>query len=174
VILTLSRLAVDALKSARIVEISIDLKPALDINKLDNRLLREINNNLNQKISFLLRALMPLQLIQTCVQECKLDPEKKCNRFDLKERKKLLNWLKDFRINITGNGSFDEAIITAGGINLKEINPKTMESKIVKNLFFAGEILDLNADTGGYNLQIAFSTGWVAGNSASEKNNKTI
>ena len=82
-------------------------------------------------------------------------------------RKRLVQWLKDFRIEISGYRSYDEAIITAGGVNLKEIDPMTMESKIVEGLFLAGEILDLQADTGGYNLQAAFSTGWLAGSSVS-------
>ena len=167
IILTLSRMAVDAINSGKKVDISVDLKPALDPKKLDNRLLRDFNENGSGPLLPVLKKLMPSLLIPVCIESCKLISAKKCNLITSVERQKLLSWLKDFRININGYAPFDEAIITAGGINLKEINPKTMESKLVKNLFFAGEILDLNADTGGYNLQIAFSTGWVAGKNAS-------
>jgi len=169
IILTVSRLAVDAIISGKKVEISIDLKPALDNKKLDDRLLREINTNGNQSMLSFLKILLPSKLIQFCINICSFTETKKCNQISSAERLKLLKWLKDFRINVTGYASFSEAIVTAGGVNLKEINPKTMESKLIKKLFFAGEILDLNADTGGYNLQIAFSTGWVAGKSASIK-----
>ena len=166
VILTLSRKIVDALGAGKKVGLSIDLKPALDENKLDARLIREINENGSKPFTTILKNLLPSLMIPFCIASCRISENKKCSSITSSERLNLLNWLKDFRIDIIGHGPFEEAIITAGGINLKEIDPRTMGSKIIKNLFFCGEILDLNADTGGYNLQIAFSTGWVAGMAA--------
>ncbi len=168
VILTLSKIAVDALAENKSVEISIDLKPALDEQKLDNRLQRELNENGKKQIRNVLKNLLPSKLIPVVLELTKIDPHKECNQISGKERKKIRILLKDLRFKITGHRGYKEAIITAGGIDTGEVDGKTMMSKIVKNLYFAGEILDLDAETGGYNFQIAFSTGWLAGKSASE------
>ncbi|MCX6256773.1 MAG: NAD(P)/FAD-dependent oxidoreductase [Bacteroidia bacterium] len=163
VILTMSRLCTDALNAGSRVIISIDLKPALDEHKLDARLLRDLAGHSKMKTINFLGELLPSSLIPVCCELLSLDPDKPCHQVSAAERKKIRLWLKDFRLEVTGHRSFNEAIITAGGVDLGEINQATMESKLVKGLFFAGEILDLDADTGGYNLQIAFSTGWMAG-----------
>ena len=166
VILTLSRFAVKALENQKKVEISIDLKPALDEQKLDNRLQRELNENGKKQIRNVMKNLLPSKLIPVILQLAETDGFKESNQVSAKERKKLRILLKDFRFKITGHRGYKEAIVTAGGVDLNEIDGKTMMSKIVKNLYFAGEIIDADAETGGYNFQIAFSTGWLAGKSA--------
>ena len=163
VILTLSSMIVDALDSGQQVTLSLDLKPALDDKKLGNRLIRDLTSRSGEPIDSILRGLLPRQMVPICLESCSLPIDIDTKNFPGKMRNRLVQWLKDFRIEISGYRSYDEAIITAGGVNLKEIDPRTMESKIVKGLFLAGELLDLQADTGGYNLQAAFSTGWVAG-----------
>ncbi len=168
IILTLSRFAVDALDEGKEVELSIDLKPALDHNKLDARLLRDFDQHGKMHFNNLLKELLPMQLIPTCMEAVQIPPDKSAHQISSEERKRLRVWLKDFRLQISGHGSYNEAIITAGGVSLKEVNPRTMESTLVKGLYFAGEVLDLDGDTGGYNLQEAFSTGWLAGRSAAE------
>jgi predicted Rossmann fold flavoprotein len=165
VILTLSSGIVDALNNGRQVTLSLDLKPALDETKLNNRLIRDFTSRGGEPIDSILRGLLPRQMVPICLESCNLPIDIDTANFPGKMRKRLVHWLKDFRIEISGYRSYDEAIITAGGVSLKEIDPMTMESKIVGGLFLAGELLDLQADTGGYNLQAAFSTGWVAGNS---------
>lgn len=163
IILTLSRNIVTELQKNNKVEVFIDLKPALDDKKLDNRLLREINENGKKKISTMFRNILPAALIPYFVGITGLNEEKECHQISAKERKKIRYTLKNMSFRITGYRSFKEAIITAGGIPTQEISSKTMESKLTKGLFFAGEIINLDADTGGYNLQIAYSTGWLAG-----------
>ena len=143
------------------VQISIDLKPALDENKLDERTLRDFNTEKNKEFKNSLNQLLPQKMIPVIVD--KMGINKKVNEITKEERRKLVKLLKDFRIKIKGFRPVEEAIVTAGGINIKEINPKTMESKIVKGLYFAGEIIDVDAYTGGFNLQIAYSTGFTAG-----------
>ena len=143
------------------VQISIDLKPALDENKLDERTLRDFNTEKNKEFKNSLNQLLPQKMIPVIVD--KMEINKKVNEITKEERRKLVKILKDFRIKIKGFRPVEEAIVTAGGINIKEINPKTMESKIVKGLYFAGEIIDVDAYTGGFNLQIAYSTGFTAG-----------
>ncbi len=165
VILTISRLVVDELLKKNQVVISIDLKPALDDKKLDNRLQRDLNDFGKSNIRNVFRKWMPAALVPVFVDLTGISAEMECNQVSAKLRKKIRLLLKDLRFRIESPRSFDEAIITAGGIPTKEISSKTMESKIIKGLYFAGEIIDLDADTGGYNLQIAFSTGWLAGNS---------
>ncbi len=165
VILTLSSGIVDALNGGHKVTLSLDLKPALDETKLNNRFIRDLTSRCGEPIESILRGLLPRQMIPICLTACDVPIDIDTKNFPGKIRKRLVQWLKDFRIEISGYRSYDEAIITAGGVSLKEVDPKTMESKIVKGLFIAGELLDLQADTGGYNLQAAFSTGWVAGNS---------
>ena len=165
IILTLSRIVVDELQKKNKVEITIDLKPALNEQKLDNRLLRDLNEHGKKKIGNIFRSWLPASMGPVFMEILGLDPEKECHQISSKERKQIRHLLKNMRFSISGHRSFKEAIITAGGISTKEISSKTMESKLVKGLFFAGEMIDLDAETGGYNLQIAYSTGWLAGNS---------
>jgi len=165
IILTLSRTIVDELDKNNKVEITIDLKPALDEQKLDRRLLRDLNEHGKKKISNVFRYLLPKTMIPVFFDLLGLDPEKECHQISSKERKQIRYLLKNLRFRITNHRPFKEAIITAGGISTIEISSKTMESKLVKGLYFAGEIINLDAETGGYNLQIAYSTGWLAGNS---------
>lgn len=167
VILTLSSVIVDALENGQQATLSLDLKPALDDKKLDNRLIRDFSSRCGEPIESILRGLLPSQMVPICLESCEIPAAIDTANFPAKLRKRLVQWLKDFRIDITGYRSYDEAIITAGGVSLKEIDPKTMESKLVKGLYITGELLDIQADTGGYNLQAAFSTGWVAGSSIS-------
>jgi predicted Rossmann fold flavoprotein len=169
IILRLSRLIIDSKLAGKKVEISLDLKPALDHQKLEIRLQRDIAELGKKDIKSLLKLLLPSQLIDSFIGILKVDPSKPVKQINTGERKNLINLLKDFRFEVTGYRGWDEAIITAGGISIKEINPKTMESKIVKNLFFAGEVIDVDGNTGGYNLQIAFSTGWLAGESSAKR-----
>jgi len=162
IVLTLSRKFSQELQARQSMIFSIDLKPALDDNILDARLLRDLNEHGKMKFQSALRLWLPGKLALIAGDLLKISADKLCNQISAEERKRIRLWLKDFRFEITGSRSFAEAIITAGGIDLKEVNPKTMESKLIKGLFFAGEVLDLDADTGGYNLQIAFSTAWLA------------
>jgi predicted Rossmann fold flavoprotein len=166
IILSLSRSIVEGCLSKKNIVLSIDLKPALDEQKLDRRLLRDIETHSKQKFQTLLASLLPRKLIPVCSDLTGIDPEKRGHQISSPERKRLGKWLKDFRFEVSGYRPFEEAIITAGGVSTKEINPRTMESRLIKGLYFAGEVLDIDADTGGYNLQAAFSTGWLAGQSA--------
>lgn len=166
IILTLSRLIVSELNKKHKVELSIDLKPALDEQKLDNRLIRDLNEQGKKKMGNLFRNWLPASMIPVFIDLLQIDPDKPAHQVSSKERKKIRNLLKNMTFHITGHRAFKEAIITSGGIPTKEISPKTMESKRIKGLYFAGEMIDLDAETGGYNLQIAYSTGWVAGQSA--------
>ncbi len=161
-ILTLSRFIVGELINSNKIEISIDLKPALDNLKLDKRLLRDLNEYGKKQIENIFKLWLPAKLIPVFINICGIDPAKEGHQITSQERNTIKSMLKDFRFEISGYRPFKEAIITAGGIRTKEINPSTMESKIVKNLYFAGEVIDVDADTGGYNLQIAYSTGWLA------------
>ncbi|MCP4669382.1 MAG: NAD(P)/FAD-dependent oxidoreductase [Deltaproteobacteria bacterium] len=163
IILSLSRTIVRLIHDRQKVFISIDLKPALDHNMVDQRLLREINGHGKQRFKSLLKKLLPRKLVPLFIEKLEISEERLLNQITSKERKKLRMLLKEFQLEVTGHRSFDEAIITAGGISIKEINPQTMESKLVQGLYFAGEIIDIDADTGGFNLQAAFSTGWIAG-----------
>ncbi|MCD6565421.1 MAG: NAD(P)/FAD-dependent oxidoreductase [Bacteroidales bacterium] len=165
IILTLSRTVVDELHKNNKVEITIDLKPALDEQKLDRRLLRDLNEHGKKKISNVFRYWLPKTMIPVFFDLLGLDQEKECHQISSKERKQIRYLLKNLRFTITNHRSFKEAIITAGGVSTNEISSKTMESKLVKGLYFAGEMINLDAETGGYNLQIAYSTGWLAGNS---------
>ncbi len=168
VILTLSGFAVEALDKNFKTEINIDLKPALNETKLDLRLQREINDNGKKQIRNVMKSLLPSKLIPVILQIAEIDEFKPCNQISSKERKRIKFLLKNLRFNITGHRGFKEAIITRGGIDTNEINSRTMMSEIIKNLYFAGEIINLDAETGGYNFQIAFSTGYLAGKSAAE------
>jgi predicted Rossmann fold flavoprotein len=165
IILTLSRTAVPCLQRQQPIFLSIDFKPALDHQTLDQRLLREIRKQGRRGISSLLQTLLPKRLIPVFLERLSLSGEKFLNQFTSTERKNLRRLLKDFRLEITRHRDFNHAIVTSGGISIQEISPNTMESKLVKGLYFAGEIIDVDADTGGFNLQAAFSTGWLAGRS---------
>jgi hypothetical protein len=165
IILTLSRTVVDALQQKSKVEISIDLKPALDEQTLDARLLRDLDESGKKRIANLFRSWLPTSMIPVFIDLLGIDPEKEGHQLSSRERKRIRNLMKDFRFTITGHRSFKEAIITAGGVSTTEISSKTMESKLVSGLYFAGEMIDVDAKTGGYNLQIAYSTGWLAGRS---------
>ena len=143
------------------VKLIIDLKPALSEEKLEERILRDFESEKNKDFKNSLDQLLPKKLIPVVVEMMNID--KKVNEVTKVERKKLIEILKKFMIEISGFRPVEEAIITAGGISVKEINPKTMESKLVKGLYFAGEIIDVDSYTGGFNLQIAYSTGYVAG-----------
>lgn len=150
------------IKEKKII-LKIDFKPALKEEKLDERILRDFNEFKNKQFKNALDKLLPQKLIPVIIEKTAINPNKKVNEITKKERANLLKQLKDFEIEVKGFRSIEEAIITSGGISIKEINPKTMESKIIKGLFFAGEIIDVDSYTGGFNLQIAYSTGYVAG-----------
>ncbi len=141
----------------------IDLKPALSLEQLDNRILRDFASEQNKDFSNSLDKLLPKSLIPIIVKLSGIDASKKINQINREERAALCSLLKALPLHITGFRPIEEAIITSGGISVKEIDPKTMQSKLIKGLFFAGEIIDVDAYTGGFNLQIAFSTGFVAG-----------
>lgn len=165
-ILTLSGEVVDALRRGDAVHVSIDLKPALDDNKLDARLRRDFAERGREALPSLLRGLLPPQMVPVCLAAAAIAPEAVGNQVTAAERARLRRWLKDFRLTVTGHRPLAEAIVTAGGVDTREVDPKTMQSRLAPGLYFAGEILDMQADTGGYNLQAAFSTGWLAGTSA--------
>lgn len=166
IILGMSRMVVDELHRGNKVEVSIDLKPALDEQKLDARLLRDLNENGKKMISTLFRGWLPASMIPAFMDMAGIEPGKAAHQVSSRERKRIRIRMKDLRLQITGHRSFKEAIITAGGVATREISSKTMESKLVPGLYFAGEVMDLDAETGGYNLQIAYSTGWLAGRSS--------
>jgi hypothetical protein len=157
---------VDCLAAGQKVEVTLDLKPALDIAKLEARLLRSIEARAGGTCGDLLRSLMPAQLIEVFASQLGLDPTGRARQLAGPNLKKLSTLLKEMRFEVRGHGGWEDAIVTAGGVSLKDIDPRTMASKKVERLFFAGEIVDLDGNTGGYNLQIAFSTGWLAGTSA--------
>ncbi|MFH0756813.1 MAG: NAD(P)/FAD-dependent oxidoreductase [Bacteroidota bacterium] len=165
IILTISRLVVDELKKESKVEITIDLKPALDEQKLDKRLLRDLDEQGKKKIGNIFANWLPSKMIPVFMDILQIDPDKEGHQVSAMERKSIRKLMKNLPFTVSGNRSFREAIITAGGIPTSEISSRTMESKLVQGLFFAGELIDLDGETGGYNLQIACSTGWLAGDS---------
>jgi len=166
--LTLSGIIVNALEKGDTVELALDLKPALDEKKLDSRLIRDFHKRGKETLVSILRGFIPEELINTCLQMTHIAPQRQGHQITTPERKQLRQWFKGLQLPITGHRPLSEAIITAGGVDLQKIDPKTMASKLVNNLFIAGELLDLQADTGGYNLQAAFSTGYLAGTAAAE------
>ena len=145
------------------IKLQIDLKPALNEEKLNLRLLRDFEKFKNKQIINSLNELLPKKMIEPVIKKAKIKNEKRINEITKQERENLIRVIKCFEITISGFRPIEEAIITRGGINVKEINPKTMESKLIKGLYFAGEIIDVDAYTGGFNLQIAYSTGYTAG-----------
>lgn len=154
---------IEELIKNRKVILKIDFKPALSEEKLDERILRDFSKLKNKQFKNSLDKLLPQKLIPVIIEKAKIDSNKKVNEITKQERKNLVKILKNFEIIISSFRPIEEAIITSGGINIKEINPKTMESKLVDGLYFAGEIIDVDSYTGGFNLQIAYSTGHTAG-----------
>lgn len=146
----------------------IDLKPALDEEKLDRRLISDLDSNGTRIFNDALRLWLPAELIQLALTRLHIEYYKRLHQINGAERKRLLQFLKDVSFTLTGTGDYNTAVVTQGGVCTKEVNPKTMESKLVPDLYFAGEVLDLDADTGGFNLQIAFSTGYAAGRAAAQ------
>lgn len=140
------------------IELFLDLKPALTEDTLEKRLLRDFDLNKNKELKTVMKGLLPVSLIEIFLFQCQINGNVKINSIKISQRKKIVNVLKHFQLNFDRLYDLDYAIITSGGVNVKEVNPKTMESKLVKNLYFAGEILDVDALTGGFNIQIAFST----------------
>ncbi len=145
------------------ISLHIDLKPALSLEKLDERVLRDFQKFKNKKFKNSLDELLPKKMIDSIINISGIDAEKSVNEITKAERLELIKLLKNFELTVKDFRPIDEAIITCGGISIKEVNPKTMESKLIKNLYFAGEILDVDSYTGGFNLQIAYSTGFTAG-----------
>lgn len=165
IILTLSAQAVDRLGQGKL-ELSINLKPALSAGQLDRRLQRDFDRFGRRAFHNILKELLPHKMIALFVRLTSIPPDKPGHQITAAERKRLFDLLRDFRLTIIGHRPLAEAIVTAGGVSTLEVDPRTMESRLVKGLYFCGEVLDINADTGGYNLQAAFSTGYVAGQSA--------
>lgn len=164
VILSASSYVAKELKKRAMV-LTVDLKPALDLEQLDSRILRDFEGMKQKMFKNALGLLLPSKLIPVIVGQSEIPPEKPVNAISRKERRQLAERIKNFRLTLTGLRGYREAIITQGGVSVKEINPKTMESKLIRGLHFAGEVLDLDGVTGGYNLQIAWSTGYLAGRS---------
>ncbi|MBQ7623913.1 MAG: (d)CMP kinase [Clostridia bacterium] len=152
--------------------LSIDLKPALDFDTLDKRILNDFKENINRDFSNSLSKLLPSKLIPVFIDTCGISPDKKVNNITKAERETICRSLKDFRLTLSGFYPISDAIITSGGVSVKEIDPKTMESKLIKGLYFCGEVIDVDAYTGGFNLQIAWSTGRCAGLSAAKGETK--
>lgn len=165
-VLSLSGQIVDWLKENRDVHVEIDLKPALSAEQLDARVLREFSAHSRKNLSNVLKELLPLRMVDVFLSELKINAEKNSSQVTAEERQKIIKLLKCFKLNISGSLPVEEAMVTMGGVSLKDINPRTMESRIIKSLYFAGEVIDVDADTGGFNLQAAFSTGYLAGESA--------
>lgn len=165
-ILALSRQVVDALLSGQRVTLSIDLKLALDERRLDARLLRDLDAHGKQQFHTLLKDLLPRKLIPVCIDLVGIPRNRVAHQITAQERERLRIWLKDFRLEVTGHRPFAEAIVTAGGVDTREVDPRTMASRLADGLYLAGEVLDVDGDTGGFNLQAAFSTGWLAGRAA--------
>jgi len=154
---------IDELLKEKKIVLTIDLKPGLTEEKLDARLLRDFEKEKNKLFKNSLNELLPQKLIEPIIELSKINPNKQVNEITKIERVDLVKLLKKLSITVIGFRDINEAIVTSGGVSIKEINPKTMESKIISGLFFAGEIIDVDAYTGGFNLQIAYSTGYVAG-----------
>lgn len=154
---------IDILLKENKIKLVIDLKPALSNEELDKRIIRDFEEFKNKEFKNSLEKLLPKKMIDVVIKLSKIDLYRKVNSITKEERLNLVNIFKNFEVQIDGFRPVEEAIVTAGGINVKEINPKTMESKLIKGLYFAGEIIDVDAYTGGFNLQIAYSTGYTAG-----------
>lgn len=163
IVLSASRIASRSLQEGQELTASLDLKPALSPEQLDKRLLADINTNGTRIFNDALRLWLPAELIPLALPQLHIEYYKRLHQITGEERHRLRNWLKGVLFTLTGTHDWNEAIVTQGGVSLSEVNPKTMESRLVNGLYIVGELLDLDADTGGYNLQIAFSTGHAAG-----------
>lgn len=164
-VLSASAVITDRLSEKETI-LSLDLKPALSKEELDSRILRDFEEAKNKQFKNALDKLLPARLIRVIIEMSGIPEEKQVNSVTKQERNALVELLKGMKLHVTGTGGFNEAVITRGGVSVKEVNPSTMESKLVHGLYFAGEVLDVDALTGGYNLQIAWSTGYVAGSCA--------
>jgi predicted Rossmann fold flavoprotein len=147
----------------------IDLKPALSEKKLDDRILRDFSKNLNRDFCNSLGELLPRKMIPVIIERSGIPPETKCNTISREQRKNLVSLIKEFEVSIDGFRPIEEAIVTSGGVNTNEINADTLESKLCPNLYLAGEVLDVDGDCGGFNLQWAWSSGYAAGKYAATK-----
>jgi len=165
-VLTLSGRIADWIMEKQKITVEIDLKPALSEEQLDSRLLREFDSLSRKNLDNVLKELLPLSLVKVFLGRLKISPDKKANQVTQEERRAIIKLLKGFSLEIKCTRPLEEAMITQGGVSLKDINPRTMESRRVKGLYFCGEMIDIDADTGGFNLQAAFSTGYLAGESA--------
>ena len=168
VVLRLSHKAVDALRQNKKVSLDLNCKPALRNEQIQARLQREIATFAGQPLSALLRKWLPAQLVTPFLEKIKLPPKKKTAQLNAREQEQIIAALHSWTMDVSGYGGYERAVITAGGVSMQDMDHKTMRSRKMENLFFAGETLDLHADTGGYNLQIAFSTGYLAGKSAAK------
>lgn len=168
IILTISRQIAHLLGKEKLY-LELDLKPAIEHITLDNKLQTELNQRGRESIESTLRAFLPLEMIYLIKSKTKINFSKPSSQINKEERKEILSLLKNLSFEIVDSMGFQRAVVTKGGISLKEVNPKTLESKLINGLFFCGEVLDLDADTGGYNLQIAFSTGYLAAQKHSQK-----
>ena len=162
-ILTVSSQVFSLLEQKKSVEISVNLKPALDDKQLDDRLVRELNNFGNLPVRNMLKTLLPVQIIEPFMDKSNIKWTETCSSINKEKRKKIFDGLRNIKFKIISTRPIDEAIITKGGISLKEVEQSTMKSKLIENLYFCGEILDIDGPTGGFNLQAAFSTGYLAG-----------
>ena len=162
IVLSASRHATGPLHDGKPLTAHLDLKPAVNAAELDRRLIADLNRNGTRLFHDALRLWLPAELVPLALQQLHIEYYKRLNQINGAERRRLLGFLKDFSFPLTATGGWEEAIVTQGGISLKEVNPKTMESRLVPGLYLAGEVLDLDADTGGYNLQLAFTTAYAA------------
>ena len=162
-ILTVSSQVFSLLEQKKNIDISINLKPALDDKQLDDRLVRELNNFGNMPVRNMLKTLLPLQMIEPFMKKNNIKWTEVCSAINREKRKRIFDGLRNVKFKIVSTRPIDEAIITKGGISLKEVEQNTMKSKLMENLYFCGEILDIDGPTGGFNLQAAFSTGYLAG-----------
>jgi predicted Rossmann fold flavoprotein len=165
-VLSLSAKIVDSLSEGKSVIVEIDLKPALSREQLNARLLRELRLNPKKSVRSILKSLLPQKLVDVFIEILRINPNKLASQVLKSERESLLLLLKGFRLNIYRARPIEEAMVTRGGVSLKDINPRTMESRRIKGLYFSGEMIDIDGDTGGFNLQAAFSTGYLAGESS--------
>lgn len=156
------------MREASAYSLVLDLKPALSFEQLEMRLLRDFEKNANKNYENALTELLPRKMIPVMLRRSGISGDLKCHSITREQRHRVISCLKNFLIEINGFRSLNEAIVTAGGVNVREINPKTMESKLIQGLYFAGEVIDVDAYTGGFNLQIAFSTGFLAGTAMAE------
>ena len=147
-------------------DISIDFKPAMTDDELDSRLIKDFGNNINRQFKNALDFLLPKSIIPYIIERSGISPNKQVNSVTKEERKRLAHTVKHFELTVTGNAGFDRAVVTSGGVDVRQVNPKTMESKLVRGLYFGGEVLDVDALTGGYNFHIALATGYTAGAAA--------